>query len=210
MIKLVITDFDGTLVSEDILDVICGINKKEKESIKLNEDFINGKTNGLITLKKRIDFLNGISLEQINKKLSENEYLISGAKELFEYLKNKKIMTLLHSGNILPVLKFYKEKLGITDVIGNIPRMEGNIIKGIEIEDFNGENFKYDGCKVIIDKLGINKNEILAIGDSSADGEIFKLAEVKVVINPKGGIEKQADYIVNNLFEVIDIINCIS
>ncbi|MCL2341685.1 MAG: hypothetical protein FWC53_01085 [Firmicutes bacterium] len=54
MIKLVITDFDGTLVLEDILDVICGINKKEKESIKLNEDFISGKTNGLITLKKRI------------------------------------------------------------------------------------------------------------------------------------------------------------
>lgn len=206
MIKLVLTDFDGTLVNKDILDVICGINGHEEESRELNEAFINGKLEGLISLKTRIDFLKGITLEQINDKLNENSYLINGAEKLFRFLKDNSIESVLHSGNILPVLYYYKLKLGITNIIGTKPRMNGNVINGIEMEDFNGKNFKYDECKELIDKSGINKNEILAIGDSPADSKVFELAGTKLVINPKGGIEKQADYIIKDLFEVIDII----
>ncbi|MCL2037742.1 haloacid dehalogenase-like hydrolase [Candidatus Saccharibacteria bacterium] len=207
MIKLVLTDFDGTLVAEDILDIICGINGKEAESKKLNGDFINGKADGLVSLKKRVDFLKGVSLGRINEKLNENKYLTNGAKELFEFLENNKIKTVLHSGNIIPVLDYYKNILDISYIVGNAPRMKGDAIEGIELEDFRSKNFKYDGCKEIIEKLGIIKSEILAIGDSPADSKVFKLAGTKVVINPKGGIEKEADYVVDNLFDVVDIIN---
>ncbi len=206
MIKLFLTDFDGTLVSTDILDVICEINGKGEESKKLNDDFVNGRTDGLTSLKKRIDFLNGISLDQIKGKLAENDYLINGVRELFDFLKRQKVISVLHSGNILPVLEFYGETLGIDYVIGTAPRMSGDVIMGIETEDFKGKSFKYDGCREIIEKLEISKNEILAIGDSPADSKIFELAGTKIVINPKGGIEKQADYVVEDLFEVIEIV----
>ena len=40
MKKLFIFDFDGTLVKEDILDVICEIVEKKEESRIINEKFI--------------------------------------------------------------------------------------------------------------------------------------------------------------------------
>ena len=66
--------------------------------------------------------------------------------------------------------------LNIDFVIGTSPRIENHIIQGIELEDFNGRNFKVDGCKEIIEKYGFAKEDIIAIGDSPSDKGVFELA----------------------------------
>lgn len=208
--KVFLSDFDGTLVCKDILDILCGINGKEEESRKLNEEFIAGEKDGLLTLKQRIDFLSGISCKQIYEKLEDNNYLIEGAYELFYELKKRGVITVLHSGNLTPVLKYYKEKLGITYIVGNVPRMTGDIIDGIELSDFGGRNFKLIGCKKIIEQYGLQKDDIIAIGDSPADLPVFEIAGTKIVINAKNNIEKNADIVLNSrLTELIPLLDTI-
>lgn len=207
MKKIFLSDFDGTLVSTDILDILCGINGKEEESKKLNEEFIAGKREGLPTLKKRIDFLAGINSTQIKNKLDQNNYLIKGAKRLFDYLRAKDFITVLHSGNIIPVLEYYKNLLGIDYIVGNNPRVANGIIQGIELEDFAGRDFKVIGCEKIIKKLNINKKDIFAIGDSPADLAVFSLAGTKIVINAKEGVDEVADIILkDDLSELIPVL----
>lgn len=202
--KVFLSDFDGTLVQKDILDVLCGINGKEEESERLNAEFIAGKREGLPTLKKRIDFLKGITSGQIKSKLDENNYLVSGARELFAFLKSRGVVTVLHSGNITPVLRYYQELLQIDYIVGNKPRMKGDVIEGIEIEDFASRDFKVVGCKDIIAKYGTDKSDIIAIGDSPADKAVFELAGFRAVINAKGGIEDMADVVLgSSLAELI-------
>lgn len=202
--KVFLSDFDGTLVQKDILDVLCGINGKEEESERLNAEFIAGKREGLPTLKKRIDFLKGITSEQIKAKLDENDYLVEGAKELFAFLKSRGVVTVLHSGNITPVLGYYQKLLQIDYIVGNKPRMNGDVIEGIEIEDFASRDFKVVGCRDIIEKYGTEKRDIIAIGDSPADKAVFELAGFRAVINAKGGIEDMADVVLgNSLAELI-------
>lgn len=202
--KIFLSDFDGTLVNKDILDVLCGITGHEEDSKILNEEFIDGKREGLPTLKQRIDFLHGVTTNQIFEKLLENDYLVDGAIELFAELKKRNIITVLHSGNLVPVLQYYQKKLNIDYIIGNTPRMSGNTIQGIELEDFASRDFKVKGCIEIINKLNVDKKDIIAIGDSPADLSVFDLASKKIVINGKGNIEKCADIVLNdNLFELI-------
>ena len=196
--KIFLSDFDGTLVNKDILDVLCGINGKEEESKRLNEEFVAGKREGLPTLKQRIDFLAGITYQQLTAKLEENNYLIEGAEELFCELKKRGVITVLHSGNLVPVLKYYQEKLGIDYVVGNTPRMEGDTIKGIELSDFAGRDFKVIGCKEIVEKYGAKKEDIIAIGDSPADLPVFAIAGKKIVINAKNDVDKEADIILDS------------
>ena len=196
--KIFLSDFDGTLVNKDILDVLCGINGKESESKRLNQEFLDGKREGLPTLKQRIDFLSGVSYQQIFNKLEENNYLVEGAYELFKELKKQGVVTVLHSGNITPVLKYYQEKLGISYIVGNTPRMNGDKIVGIELSDFAGRDFKVIGCKKVIDKYNIEKKDIIAIGDSPADLPVFAISGVKIAINAKNNIEKEADIILNS------------
>lgn len=205
--KIFLCDFDGTLVYRDVLDVICGSVGKEEESQRLNEEFIAGKRENLLTLKKRIDFLKGVSFKAITAILKAESYLVDGAFELFSYLNVNGFVTVLHSGNMLPVLEFYQKLLNIDYIVGSKPRINDDVIQGIEIEDFRNSSFKADGCNDIIKSLDISKENVITIGDSPSDLGVFSLAGMKIAINPKGGIESEADFIVeNDLTDVIRIL----
>src|SRR5258708_2678101 len=198
MIKAVLLDFDGTLVNKDILDIVCGIVGKEEKSNKINKEFHAGKLTGLTPLITRINFLKGVTLSQIYEKLDENAHLIAGAQELFSYLNNHHIISIIHSGNILPILSYYQKLLGADYIVGTHPKMDGATIVGISEEDFPGREFKVIGVRKILKNLAMAEKETLAIGDSPADKTMFELAGKSIAINPKEGIEKYANYVIEN------------
>jgi HAD superfamily phosphoserine phosphatase-like hydrolase len=207
MIKAVIFDFDGTLVTKDILDVVCGILGKEKESEQINNDFHAGILTGLMPLITRINLLKGVTLAQIKKKLDEDSYLTKGAEELMLFLKNRHIVTILSSGNIIPVLLYYQQILGIDYIVGTKPQMDRDTILGITQEDFHGKNFKVEGVREILGLLQIDPQDTLAVGDSPADKMLFAFAGTSVAINAKNGVEQFATYnIQDDLAKVIPII----
>jgi phosphoserine phosphatase len=207
MIKAALLDFDGTLVSRDILDVICGIIGKEKESEKINREFHQGIRLGLSGLITRINFLSGVSQNQIDAKLQEEAYLMPGVKKLMAYFNSHKIVTILNSGNIKPVLLAYQKILGITYIVGSEPIMNGNKIQSISEEQFSSPNFKLEGVQQILASINILPAETVAIGDSPADRPIFEFAGTSIAINPRGGIEASADYVIKgDLNKAIKII----
>jgi len=206
MVKAIILDFDGTLVNKDILDVVCGIVGKENESRKINEQFHSGKRQGLDALVERINLLKGVTNQDIKKKLDENNYLEKGIKELFQFLTEHKIISIIASGNIIPILEYYKKLLNITHIVGSSPHMIKDTIVGISVDDFQGKDFKLKGVKRILLDLYIHQDETIAIGDSPADTQLFEYVGTSIAINPKGGIEKKVKYVIDNLSEVIQII----
>ena len=201
--KIFLFDFDGTLVTEDMLDCVCDIVGKKQESIDINKKVINGEVTGLEPLCSRINFLKGVSYNQIKEKINYNNYLQNGAIQLFEELNKRGFITVLSSGNILPILRYYKELLNINYIFGSQPKMENDIIQGITINDFEGDDFKYNSCLEIINKYNAKKENIFAVGDSYVDIGILSLAGHSFAINPKGGIEKEVDYTINSLTEII-------
>jgi phosphoserine phosphatase len=207
VIKAVLIDFDGTLVYKDILSVLCGIVGKEIESESLNKEFHMGIHPGVDSLIERINFLQGVSIAQIKQKLNENLFLMKGAQELIDYLNQNRIATILHSGNIVPVLEYYQRLIGITYVVGTCPVLKGETIVGITEKDLPGPDFKLLGVQEILHKIGIKSKETLAIGDSPADKLIFPFAGKSIAINPKEEIDKFANYtILNDLSLAMQII----
>ena len=206
-VKAVLLDFDGTLVHRDILDVVCGIVGKEAESERINREFHDGKHAGLSALITRINFLKGVTQSQIDAKLQQEAFLMPGARELMAYVNERGIITILNSGNIRPVLLAYQKMLGITHIVGSEPTMHGGTIAGITEAQFTGPNFKLDGIKLILEQAGTQPHETIAIGDSPADRPAFEFAGTSIAINPKGGVEAFADYVIHDLSEAIPIID---
>lgn len=207
MIKAVLLDFDGTLVNRDILDIICGIAGKKQESEKLNRDFLSGKLTGLTALITRINFLQGLYVSQIQNQIEQNPYLTKGANEFLDFLKHQKTISILHSGNIIPVIIYYQKLLRIDYIVGTRPKMKGEKIVGISEVDFPGKDFKVLGVKKVLDKLNISPEETIAIGDSPADRGIFEFAGKSIAINPKNGIDRVSDFVIeNDLAKAIPII----
>lgn len=115
------------------------------------------------------------------------------------------IMSVVHSGNIEPVLKFYQRILMFDYYIATPIELSGEKIRKA-ILNHQGDH-KESGCNNIINYLGILFDEIISIGDSPSDLNVFKLAKYSIALDPKGRIENKATYAVNgDLFDIIKII----
>jgi phosphoserine phosphatase len=206
-IEVALLDFDGTLVTRDIIDLLCSIVGKEAESRKVNEAFHRGESVGLTALITRINLLAGVTQAQINEALKPNSFLMPGAVELMKYFKDHHIITILASGNILPVLQYYQQLLGIDHIVGSIPYMDGEAIKGIDEKAFSSKSFKIDGIHSILKSYTFSKENIVAIGDSPSDKGLFGMSGYSIAINPKGDIGDFANATVNDdLRKIIPIL----
>jgi HAD superfamily phosphoserine phosphatase-like hydrolase len=207
MIKAALLDLDGTLVDADMSVVIAEIVGKRDEVKRNNLNFHKGATKGLTGLIASINLFKGIKLDQISEKLSHQDYLMPGAQELLNFFHSNNIISILASGSILPVLEYYQRILGLDYVIGSRPRIRDGVIEGVSEEDYAHPDFKLYETRKVLETLNIDQAETVAIGDSPGDKSRFEFAATSIAINPKGGIEGLADYIItNDLSEAIPII----
>ena len=207
MTKIFLFDFDGTLVTEDILDVMCDIVGKKEESIELKNKVLHGFVQGYGPLCTRINFLQGVTYQQMKDKLDENNYLRDGVVELFKTLNDKGYITVVSSGNIEPVLRYYQELLNITYVFGSKPDMDGDKILGILESSFRSHDFKYEACLDVIHQYDEEEKKVYGVGDSAVDISMLSLADVKFAIDPKGGLDKHVDYVIHDMREIIDYLD---
>ena len=157
MIKAALLDLDGTLVRADMSVIIAEIIGKQDEVHQNNLNFHKGVTKGLSGLVASINLFKGITLNQIDEKLSQQDYLALGAREL---------------------LKFFRDN-------------------GVILYE----------TKKILEALGIDPSETIAVGDSPSDKSRFAFAATSIAVNPKGGIEEFADHVVtDDLRKVIPIV----
>jgi phosphoserine phosphatase len=132
-----------------------------------------------------------------------------GARRLIDYLHNNGIVTILASGNILPVLEYYQREVGLRldYIVGSRPRIQDGVLEGISAEDYSDPDFKLFESRKILEALDISAAQTLAIGDSPGDQSRFEFAARSIAINPKQGIERYADYVIkNDLIQAIPII----
>jgi phosphoserine phosphatase len=196
VIQALVIDFDGTLVTKDLTDMLAGLVNKKEESRQLDQLFHSGELSGLEGLIQRINFLSGVSLEQIRSSVSKDDFLRAGTRELFAFLKSHNIVTIIASGSTMPLLQIYQEKLGFDYVVGSKPHVKNGKIVSISKLDYSGPDFKVRDTKIILDSLGISPDAVVAIGDSPADLGIFKLSAKSISINPKYGIEEHSDFVI--------------
>lgn len=204
-----LVDFDGTTVKKDILDVLCTLlgPHRGRQSRAINKRFHDGELDKIDALTQRINLLDGLQARQIWRELRKNFFLREGARELTAFFRDNGIVSILNSGQIMQTLLIYQHELGINHVVGTHPLVEHGVIRGIPADRPIIPTFKLDGCKVILDKLGIDPEEVVAIGDSLADEDLFRFAGLSIAVSPKDGIKDIADHVIReNLRDAISII----
>ncbi len=200
-------DFDGTLVARDHSSLLAALNNKATETDKLNADFHAGLISGVEGLRQQIDHMRGLTIAQIVDAVTAVDYLMPGARELLTFLKANDIVTIVASGSILPVLEHYQQRLGFDHVVGTAVALDGEVIVGVSEERPIVDGFKFTGCNAILRSLDISWADVVAIGDSPAEQELFERAGLAIAINPKGNIASFADHVLyQDLSPAIQII----
>lgn len=210
MIKGIIFDLDGVIVSTDKYHYAAWKKLADREDIYFDET-INNRLRGV----SRRESLN-IILEKSNKKYSEEEILemleyknniyreslknltpsdiLPGVKELLNYLKEKKIKKAIGSSS--------KNTMLILDRIGLINEFD-LIVDGTMIK-----NTKPDPEVFIKAQVGLSFEayDCLVVEDAIAGVMASHNAHIKCCAVGDAAINKVADYNINNIIEIKNII----
>ena len=189
MIKLVIFDLDGTITQPHLdfrkIREEMGITV-EKMSILDFLDSLDGEE------KRRADAI----LDAHEKDAAYKSKLSSGARELFDYLREKNIriaiMTRNARENVLIVLE--KHKLSVDEIL---TREDGPVKPSPE------------GVFALCGKFDVTPGETLMAGDFLFDIQTGKNAGTRTILlkwQDTTGWPVQADYEVSTLAEIIPII----
>jgi len=198
-IQLVIFDMDGVLtdVYSSWRYVHNFFNTSNDKSV---EAYLKGEIDDMEFIRRDAALWkeNGKAIKK--EKLAEilsNVHLIKGAKECIEYLKKKDIKTAIVSAGLDLLAERIGKELGIDYVYSNgISADENGFLTGYGIIGVKLKA-KDETVKNLAKKIGIEYNNIVAVGNSCFDIPMFEVAGLGIAFNPDDDcVRKYADIVI--------------
>ena len=207
MIKLVVFDLDNVIIDGEAIDEIGKLANVEDEIAEITEKAMQGEIDFETSIKDRVQLLEGVSVDDIQKVASELP-LMSGASETIDGLKEKDLDVAIISGSFDIVADEIKDKLGVENVYTNSFTVEDGKLTG-EVTGPLVSGSKLDVLKDHVEKAGIALDEVIAVGDGANDISMIESAGCGIAFNAKDSVKEIADIIVDekDLTKVLDEIN---
>jgi phosphoserine phosphatase len=190
--KVIVFDMDSTIVDGEVIDKMAKLAGVEKKVKVLTEKGMRGEINFVQSLRTRVSFLKGLRIKSL-ESLAETFKLTKGSEELIAALKEMGFKVALISGGFTYFTDILKKRLGFDYAFGNAleikkGRLTGRIKGGI-IDAQRKAEIMDEICR----KVGITRDEVVAVGDGSNDRIMVANAGLGIAFNAKEILRKVAD-----------------
>mgnify|MGYP003593915405 FL=1 len=205
--KLVVFDFDSTLMDGETIDILeqeFGLGDEVK---KITEEAMSGRLDFFESLIQRVSLLKGMPYKRVVDICKELP-LMPGAYEIVPELKKMNYKVVCFSGGFRVGTSPAKEKLGLDADFSNILHEKDGILTGLVGGDMMFGYSKGDMIRRLQELLKISKAETLVCGDGANDLSMFKEAETKIAFCAKEILKKEASIVVDtkDLTKILDYI----
>ncbi|MDE1825346.1 MAG: HAD family phosphatase [Candidatus Micrarchaeota archaeon] len=205
-IKLLATDFDGTLAIYDSYrqsawNAIAEALGMREEDEKLHDAYHKGEFDivkwGELTIE--LYRQRGLTKDKMAQILSERMHPSPGAQMLFKNAKDLGLHTAIISGGLQNVYELFTKKLEITPDYSFFAHKflfdtNGLVTKSsLTNNDYHGKVKVLEG---LCDKLGVGYEECAFVGDAINDIPLFKVVGLPIAINAVNDDVKSAAKIV--------------
>ena len=207
--KLVIFDFDKTLIRESSIEIVAKEFGFKKELQKLRANYESGKIRDYSITLELANLIKG-RIEKDFEKVFRNINLRRTAKGVINRLKKRQYKVGIISVAFSPIIHYFDDKIGIDRT---------NTICPILVTDKNGKytgeviaKTKYhskccdriickaDAAKELMKKLNVKTEECIAVGDGKSDECLFRACGLSLAYKPLASI---GDIKILNLAEVL-------
>ena len=195
--KLLLADMDSTIIKEESLDELAKLIGLEKEISKITEEAMNGEIDFQEALFKRVNMLKNQPIEILNN-LKNNININIGAKELIKTMNSNGAQTVLVSGGFTFLTEYLKIILDFSFAHANTLQIS-NSNNGLEVLTGKVElpildkKAKLQILKQYAEKLNLNLEETICVGDGANDIEMVQNAGLGVSYNGKDILDKTAN-----------------
>ncbi len=181
--KLVVFDLDGTLTRErSIWEYIhVWLGKWYGFAEEYQKQFLAGKISYREFCERDAQVWKGMKVEAL-KEIAMTVPFHPGADELIAYLKKKGLRLSVVSSGLSILSDWVHQKYGFDYSVSNDLLQENGVLTGkVKIQVHYDQ--KAEWVKRILEKFQIEPKEVIAIGDSRGDMDMFQMVGFSVAFN---------------------------
>ena len=176
---LCVLDVDGTLIEEEVIDLLGKEAECENEVALLTVQAMRGELDFEESLRKRASLLQGLSVDKF-EYLYTQVHFSKNAQEFVKILQKHDIEVGLVSGGFIPIVERLAKDLGISLFAANQLEIRDGHLTGNLIGSIISREVKKETLVRWADELEVPIDRTIAIGDGANDLAMLKRAGIGI------------------------------
>lgn len=207
---LCVMDVDGTLILEEVIDLLGREAGREEEISQITSRAMRGELDFESSLSKRVSLLEGLPVSVFDK-VFKTIHLTPNAQKFISILQKNGILVGLVSGGFTPIVETLAKSLGISYFSANQLEVQGGFLTGKLVGQIISPQVKKDTLEQWRKELKLSKERTIAIGDGANDLLMLKSAGLGIAFCGKEVLKKEIPNHVDkrDFLEVLPLIDCL-
>ena len=205
---LCVMDVDGTLILEEVIDLLGREAGREEEISQITSRAMRGELSFESSLRDRVSFLEGLPISVFDK-VCNSIHLSPNAQEFVSILQKNGILVGLVSGGFSPIVERLAKSLGITYFSANQLEVKDDLLTGKLVGAIISPELKQATLEKWRKELKLSKEITVAIGDGANDLLMLESAGIGVAFCAKEVLKKEIPNHVDkrDLLEILPLID---
>jgi len=195
--RLLVMDMDSTLITIETIDELADLMSLKPQVAKITEQAMRGEIEYNESLQRRVALLKGLEESALRRVYDERLKLSPGAETLLAAAKKHGIKTLLVSGGFTHVTDLLKPRLGLDFTYSNTLGVANGKLTGEVIGRIVNADAKRDELLRVSTILGLQREQIIGMGDGANDLKFMAECGVSVAYHAKPIVRGQTTHAVN-------------
>ena len=187
---LCVMDVDGTLILEEVIDLLGREVGREEEISLITSRAMQGELDFESSLRKRVSLLEGLPISAFDKVFN-SIHLSSNVQEFISILQKNGIQVNLVSGGFTQIIERIAKSLGIAYFSANQLEVKDGLLTGKLVGQIISPQVKKETLEQWREELKLSKERTIAIGDGANDLLMLKSAGLGIAFCAKEVLKKE-------------------
>jgi phosphoserine phosphatase len=196
--KVLLADMDSTVIEQECIDELADEAGVGARVAAITARAMNGELNFEDALRERVALLKGLSESVIEKVLADRITLMPGGATLVATMKANGAHTALISGGFTAFTQRIAAQLGFDENRANTLLVADGKLTGQVATPILGREAKFQAMDDVTYRLGLERDDVLAVGDGMNDLLMLANAGTGVAFHAKPALQDQCDVRVNH------------
>ncbi|MGH1445050.1 MAG: phosphoserine phosphatase SerB [Cognatishimia sp.] len=196
--KMLLADMDSTMIQQECIDELAaeaGVGERVSE---ITAKAMNGELDFEGAIDERVGLLKDLPEGIIDHVLKMRIDFMPGGKALVQTMKANGGYGALVSGGFTAFTAKVASELGFDENRANTLEIANGTLTGKVVRPILGREAKLEALDEITAKLGITREDVLAVGDGMNDLLMLQNAGVGVALHGKPALQAECDVRINH------------
>lgn len=203
-------DVDGTLLLEEVIDLLGREAGREEEISLITSRAMRGELDFETSLRERVALLKGLP-DSVFDTVFNSIHLTPNAQKFISILQKNGILVGLVSGGFIPIVDRLAKSLGIAHFSANQLEVKDGLLTGKLIGQIISPEVKKETLEKWREELKLPQERTVAIGDGANDLLMLKSAGLGIAFCAKEVLKQEIPNHVDkrDFLEVLPLIDCL-